>query len=377
MPREARPWRVYKRADSQFWQVQWGGRATHREALDVTTERTRAEAEGEAARRWVARGGQGKTTKASTSELANLALAELIPLFIEHVEKTYRGKDPQFASRKGTDLVEYVAPLWKSADEITANAWEEAMLKLHHKKGGPLRWRSIAHVAQTLKAFLSWCQQKGVVAEVPKLGTPSTDEQRMDMSERRAFTEEEMEAFLWALALQEEGRALRIYTVLFETWQRKSTIEAMTLRWVDFKRETITIPAKHFKTRKEKIIDLTPRCAEAIKLEIEDWALTAGAKPDPDRTIFGRFNFHQSWNEKKKGGVFGRALTLAGIDPHGLTPHHATRHTAATLAMENGVGVLGAMAQGGWDSMQSMQRYTHSSLKHARVAARARSLVAR
>jgi hypothetical protein len=30
-----------------------------------------------------------------------------------------------------------------------------------------------------------------------------------------------------------EGRALRIYITLFETWQRKSTIEALTPRWVN------------------------------------------------------------------------------------------------------------------------------------------------
>jgi len=98
---------------------------------------------------------------------------------------------------------------------------------------------------------------------------------------------------------------------------------------------------------------------------------------DPDHPIFGPFDFHQEWDDEKKGGVFGRALTMAGIDRHGLTPHHVTRHTAATLALENGVSILGAMAQGGWDSMQSMQRYTHPQLKHARAAARARSVVAR
>jgi hypothetical protein len=63
---------------------------------------------------------------------------------------------------------------------------------------------------------------------------------------------------------------------------------------------------------------------------------------------------------------------MAGIDQHGLTPHHVTRHTAATLALENGVPVLGAMAQGCWDSMQSMQQYTKPQLPHARQAARAR-----
>ena len=51
------------------------------------------------------------------------------------------------------------------------------------------------------------------------------------------------------------------------------------------------------------------------------------------------------------GGVFGRAVTMAGIDRHGLTAHHVTRHTAATLALGSGVSILGAMAQGGCDPL--------------------------
>jgi len=307
----------------------------------------------------------------------------LVPLYIEQVEATYRGKDPHYAERKATDLMEYVVRRpdlkvqpaghrWNNAADITADAWKEAMPQLHHKRGGPLRWRSISHVALTLRAFLRWCSDKGIILQVPELEGPTTDEQRMDAMERRALTEDEMESFLWALALQGEARALRIYTVLFETWQRKSTIEALTLRWVDFRRETINIPAKHFKTKREKLLDLTPRCAEAIREELSETQ-----NIDPDRPVFGRFSFHQAWSEEKRGGVFGRALALAGIDRHALAAHHVTRHTAATLALENGVSILGAMAQGGWDSMQSMERYTHANLKHARAAARARALVAR
>jgi integrase len=58
-----------------------------------------------------------------------------------------------------------------------------------------------------------------------------------------------------------EERAHRIYTALFETWVRRSTLRALTPRWIDWKAETITIPAKHNKTRREKVIDLTPRAA--------------------------------------------------------------------------------------------------------------------
>ena len=227
------------------------------------------------------------------------------------------------------------------------------------------------------------CRCRGIIEDVPEIEVPTTDEQRMDANDRRAFTEDEMEMFLWALATMGEGRALRIYITLLETWQRKSTIQALTPRWVNFHKEMITIPAKHFKTRKEKVIDLTPRAAEAIRTEIAD--KYPGDKPIPlDEPVFGPFDFHQEavrkWKDRdgnehqyEDGGVFARACRMAGIDQHGLTPHHVTRHTAATLALENGVSVLGAMAQGGWDSMQSMQRYTHAQLQHARQAARARS----
>jgi integrase len=307
----------------------------------------------------------------------------LIPLYIEHVEATYRGKDVRYASRKATDLSEYVTDHWKHPSEITADSWKEVMLKLHHNSGGPLRWRSITHVGHTLRAFLEWCKNKHVIEEVPVLDVPSTKDQRMDGSERRAFTEDEMEQFLWALAIMGEGRALRIYVTLFETWQRKSTVEALTPRWVNFHNESIRIPAKHFKTGKEKLIDLTPRAAEAIRVQIAE--KYPGDKPIPlDEPVFGAFDFHQEAVRKWKdvagnehqyedGGVFARACRMAGIDMHGLTPHHVTRHTAATLALENGTSILGAMAQGGWDSMQSMQRYTHPQLQHARQAARARS----
>jgi integrase len=285
--------------------------------------------------------------RADAGALAGLPLAELVPLYIEQVQATYRGKDEHYASRKATDLSEYIAAHWTQASEVTADSWKSVMLKLHHKNGGPLRWRSIAHAALTLRAFLAWCQGKHIIEEVPAIEVPSAKDQGMDRSDRRAFTEEEMESFLWALAILGERRALRIYTVLFETWQRKSTVEALTPRWLNFHKETITIPAQHFKTGKQKVIDLNPRAAEALRAEMAEKSNIALDEP-----LFGPFNFHQAAVRRKKedGGIFGRACRLAGIDPHGLTPHHVTRHTAATLALENGTSILGAMAQGGWDS---------------------------
>src|SRR6202022_852487 len=94
VPKHQRPWRVFTRSDSGYWQVQWGGRDAPREALDVHADHPRSEAETEAASRWVARG--GKLTKWKAGPLAKLELAELIPLYVESVETTYRGKDGRY-----------------------------------------------------------------------------------------------------------------------------------------------------------------------------------------------------------------------------------------------------------------------------------------
>src|SRR2546423_438760 len=61
------------------------------------------------------------------------------------------------------------------------------------------------------------------------------------------------------------------------------------------------------------LASFTPRCAEAIRDELAD-----AQNIDPDHPIFGRFDFHQEWDDEKKGGLFGRALTMTGIDRHGL-----------------------------------------------------------
>ena len=69
--------------------------------------------------------------------------------------------------------------------------------------------------------------------------------------------------------------------------------------------------------------------------------------------------------------MFGRACRAAGIDGHGLTPHHVTRHTAATLAAEKPSATLaGLMAQGAWRSASIPEKYLHPNLQAARRVTR-------
>lgn len=391
MPRPARPWRVFTRADSAHWKVRWGGRGAPAETLSVPRERPRAEAEGEAARRWVARSNSAGPRPAA-SHLAALSMSELVLQYIAGVEAGYTGQDPRYASRRSTDLTEYVIPRWTSPAEITDAEWKKAKLELHHSRGGPLKWRSIAHLALTLRGFLGWCRDLGLLREVPEIEPPPTEDQRADAATRAAFSAEGKARFLAALLKMGERRAWRIYTFSFESWQRRRTIEKLTRRWVDFGAETITIPAGAIKNKAEIVIDLTPIAAEVLReelAEIDAARKASGAEPlRLDDPIFGRYDFHQAATRKVRkggkeievedGGIFGRALRLAGLDGHGLTPHHSTRHTAATLAAERpGATVAGLMAQAGWKSASMAEKYLHPNLAAARAVTRSRPVVVR
>lgn len=359
MARHPKPYSLQRRADSPYWWVRFPD--GHRESLEIELG-DRPAAEREAAARFLARGGDpGKRRAAEANKLVELP--KLIELFVADVEAKYTGKDKRHVDRIEGDLVYHVEAYVSDVRKITGDWWDEHKVKLHHsREGGRLKWRSIAHLGQTLRRFLRWCHKRGLLETVPELTPPSSVDQKADSAPRKAMSEEQVHAFIAALRQLGEDRAARIYTVLFESWQRKSTIEALTLRWIDWKAETITIPAEHFKTRREKLIDLTPECAAAIRQELAERGTIS-----LDESIFGRFDFHQEWDAERKGGVFGRALVLAGIDPYGLTPHHVTRHSAASIAGGRpGASLAGLMAQAGGDSAAMAERYLHPSLKDAR-----------
>jgi hypothetical protein len=137
---------------------------------------------------------------------------------------------------------------------------------------------------------------KGAISAVPEIRSPPTKLQEADRAPRAAMDEEKREKFLAALAELGELFAERVYTVFYETWMRKGSLQAMTLRWIDWKAETITMPAAYNKSRKEKVIDLAPRAATAIRAQLA--ANAAARAPDApvplDEPIFGPFDFHQA-----------------------------------------------------------------------------------
>lgn len=289
------------------------------------------------------------------------SLAALSERWLNAAERSHGAK---YRARAATDMVHYVEPRFKDPYEITSKAWEEWKLVLHETptdRRERLSWGSIANLANTLRAFLRWCADGGVIESVPELKNPTGKQLAADRAYLRPLNEDEQEAFLWALALADEGRALRVYIALFQTWVRKGALEAMTPRWVRFERQTITIPSEYTKSQLGDVeIDLTPRAAEAIKAEM-------GEVVDLDRPIFGAFDFHQA----RDGGVFGRACKLAGIDMKGLTAHHVTRRTAATLAgAKPGASLNAIKSQGGWRTSEVVDKYMRANVEAARKVTR-------
>jgi integrase len=318
-------------------------------------------------------GGRAGAVPASVSE--QLELVDLIAQYLEHEEELYRGHDGRHHGRIKTDLMRYIAPRWRRAEEITTDAWLEARGALHKAAGGPLGARSIAHLANTLRHFLRWARERGVVQTVPEIESPKSKDQRSEQRGRAAMDAGQRDRFLRALTSMKEHRASRVYRALFYSLLRKGELEALTLRWVDWKEQVIRLPAEHAKSGEQEEIDLHPEVARAIRGELK-----ARGKLQPDDPVFGRFDYHQANTPDLQGGIFGRACLRAKIvklrsdgtvDFDGLTAHHVTRHSSATIAAgKRGTTLEELMAMARWRSPDMAARYLHPTVKAGRRASR-------
>lgn len=317
----------------------------------------------------LARAGRGAAVPKTVTE--QIDLFSLSSQFLLHDEETYRGHDGRRAGRLKTDM-DYVLARWKRIEQITSGAWLAARAELHKSAGGPLGHRSIGHLANTLRHFLRWAQERGFVSTVPEIKSPMSKLQRAEQAPRRALDEAQRDRFLAALRGMGEHRAARIYAFMFYSGLRMGETAAITTRWIDSRRREITVPAEHSKSGEPEVIDLHPEVARAIRGEL-------GTRKD-EKPIFGHFDFHQANTPELQGGLAGRALLRAKlvtlkpdgtVDFRGLTPHHVTRHSAATIvAGKRGTTLEELMAFGRWKDAQTPSKYLHPTVKAGRRASR-------
>lgn len=377
MPRHASGFKLRARNGSPFWYA----RATlpngdrWEESTGVPLDGDRAAAEREAAARYlIALEGAGRSSPLPASFAEQLELKKLTSSFILNEEESYKGHDDRRIGRLETDIT-HLLRRWTRVTEITTESWLKAREELHKDHGGTLGSRSIGHLANTLRMFLRWAKSQGLIASVPEIESPTSKKQRSEQAKRAAFDSKQRDRFLSALRGMEEHRAARIYTALFYSLLRKGELAALTLRWVDWRRREINVPAAHTKSGEPEQAALHPLVAKAIRGELAERGSLL-----PDEPVFGRFDFHQANTPKLQGGLFGRALLRARlailapdgtVDFCGFTPHHVTRHSSATIAAgRRGTTLEELMALGRWKDAQIPSRYLHPTVKAGRRASR-------
>ncbi len=126
---------------------------------------------------------------------------------------------------------------------------------------------------------------------------------------------------------------------------------AITPRWIGRRAGLIRIPAGHSKSGEEETIPLHPRARRALLGQL---AVRGHLKPD--EPIFGEVNLRRAYSF---------ALAESGIDSYGLTPHHFTRYTGATILAEKTKDREALKHAGRWRS-NVVDDYIHSDVERAR-----------
>jgi hypothetical protein len=207
----------------------------------------------------------------------------------EFLKAVRRSHGEAYAKRAATDLNQYIIDRWPDPSAITSKSWEEAKLALHEEETARrerLSWGSIANLANTFAPFSVIVLGAGLSGPSLESGIP----QRSSLQQIGHICDH------WTLMSNKsssgpslflvKSRALRIYIALFETWMRKGELAAMTPRWVDFRQETIHIPARHSKNGHDREIDLTEATGSGSDTgTLAGWAECAGSRRADLRTL--------------------------------------------------------------------------------------------
>lgn len=259
-------------------------------------------------------------------------------------------RNPQYVTRHKLDT-EYLLNYFRLPGDVTDEAWQEAMRKLHE---AGLAWSSLRHVTVTLRHVVRFAAQLGAIASAPELNPPPGRLVNKEQAPRRSLTEGERDRVLAAMRANGDARAARIWTVMAYSGLRRGEVARLTLRALDRHAGVLHVFGK---SGHHEQVALHPEVARAVRAE----AIARGVK-DRDVPVFGGFDLRKAWK---------RALARARVDKHGTTAHHTARHTFGTLVAQMAKGdVTAVQAAGRWRSLSMVQRYVHADAARARAAIR-------
>jgi integrase len=263
---------------------------------------------------------------------------------------------PGYVNRLEKEL-DRMSKFFPDLGDVTSKSFETYQLWLREQKtyaGFNTKWATVARHASYMKGLLAWATEEEVIKRpAPELWFPSRKQQEREAAYRRSMDVSERDRFL--ARLEEVNReSARWYTVAFFSAMRKSEIDSMTLRWLDFQRERICIPARNAKSGTDDgAIHLHPRAAQAIREQVGDVTVA-----DKNRPIFGK---------RDRRLHYEKAIIMAVIDPAGLPETHMTRHTRATQLAEKG-GLLAVQRQLRHKHATTSSKYVHAAFDHAKRA---------
>lgn len=208
-----------------------------------------------------------------------------------------------------------------------------------------VRWATVARHTSAVYGLCQYAVKCGRMKAAPSLGFPSRKQQERERPFYRSLEIEERERFLTALeSINEETH--RWYTVAFFTGMRKSEIDLLAFRWVDFKLKSIAIPAWAAKSgTADNPIHVHDRALWAIAIQADQMTRPL------DGPLFGR---------RDRRYHYERALAVSGIDPKGLTETHMARRTRGTQLAAVG-GIPAVMSQLRHKHATTSERYVNGS----------------
>lgn len=343
MGRHAQGWSLVCRG--QYWHVRF---RHEKRRYHISTGETDRERAGAAAAQVYADVTQGRRRHAIAARFALAPLKESVAEWLASIEGvldektvgTYTGYATRWLGR------------WSRLDEAAHPAALGDYVTERLRAGLA---KSLRKELSALFGYFGWCEQQGLLAEVPKRPTIRKTVRGTRVGKQREkapdYSPEQIQAALDALP-ELGGKfgnrfPLRArFIVAYETGLRPATLD--TLTWGHLMGGALRIDDEHDKARFGRQVPLSTRAADALRA-------LYGSHKDSAALIFGRHDYRPA---------LAKAAAAAGIPT--LAPYDF-RHNRATHLMDAGAAMTGVAYLLGHRQLTTTNRYAKSNERSARA----------
>jgi len=222
--------------------------------------------------------------------------------------------------------------------------WEASTFLSHHK---------------SLVVFFRWCRQQGYLAidpitelEVPKL--PKKIPPKLNRQSAMKLLEVAFNYPYYHRFLRYRNHA--IFSVFLFAGLRKQ--ELLNLKYTDIDLENLTIFVRNGKGGKDRLIPITPKLAESLRLYLVERTKLNKTNPEFFSSMFQNIGYSDTGLRR----LVQMMKEASGI-PFTL---HKLRHTFATLMLEGGCDIYSLSKMMGHSDIQTTTIYLTATAEHLR-----------